>query len=59
VPNTYTTQSVTYPAVNGKFVPPVTGYPQPEAGDKQRSTMELTLEKIDEQLQMSRKMFPS
>lgn len=28
-------------------------------GDRQKSNMELTLEKIDEQLQMSRKMFPS
>lgn len=37
---------------------PVPSFQQVE-GDRQKSNMELTLEKIDEQLQMSRKMFPS
>lgn len=52
--NQYTTQTTT------QYTRPVSSiYQGPEGGDRPKSNMELTLEKIDEQLQMSRKMFPS
>lgn len=50
----YTTQTTTQYSR-----PPPGAYQVPEGGDRPKSNMELTLEKIDEQLQMSRKMFPS